>query len=197
MFSSDWHECCGWGFTPRKRWSLILKEQANCDMKFKPREVFSLCIGLSFLFQSLLLLAGDVHSNPGPHCSDISICHANIRSIRNQMKVDHIDCALTDNYNIITLSETWLHQSSDASHLSLNNFQQPFRRDRDNNSGYGGVLAWVANHIAAKRRHDLEIQDLEAMWLEVRARNNKFLLCVVYRPPNTPCISVQSVAWKM
>ena len=185
MFTSDWYECCGWGFMHRKCWSFIIKEQTHCKKKFKPREFLSLCFGLSILIQSLLLLAGDIHSNPGPQGSDISICHVNIRSIRNQLKIDHINCALTDHYNIITLSETWLNQSIDVSKLCLNNFQQPFRRDRDNNSGYGGVLAWVANHIAAKRRRDLEIHDLEAMWLEVRAKNNKFLLCVVYRPPNT------------
>ena len=68
--------------------------------------------------------------------------------------------------------------------LSLPNFQDPFRRDRDNDSGFGGVLAWVSNDIAAKRRKDLEIQNLEVMWLEIRAHNNKFLLCIAYRPPN-------------
>ena len=31
---------------------------------------------------------------------------------------------------------------------------------------------------------DLQIADIEAMWLEIRTKNHKFLLCVIYRPPN-------------
>jgi hypothetical protein len=51
--------------------------------------------------------------------------------------------------------------------------------------GHGGVLAWVSNNIACKRRLDLEADDIEVMWLEIRSGNNKFLLCVCYRPPNS------------
>ena len=45
-------------------------------------------------------------------------------------------------------------------------------------------MAWVSIHLAAKCRIDLDIDDLEAMWLEMRAHNNKFLLITIYRPPN-------------
>ena len=47
--------------------------------------------------------------------------------------------------------------------------------------GYGGVLAWVSDSIACKRRIDLEAAEIEAMWLEIRSKNNKFYLCVTYR----------------
>ena len=60
------------------------------------------------------------------------------------------------------------------------------RKDRSiGTEGYGGVLAWVANSIICKRRKDLETDELEAMWLELRPMNQKFFLCVVYRPPNS------------
>ena len=36
-----------------------------------------------------------------------------------------------------------------------------------------------------KRRKDLETDELEAMWLELRPMNQKFFLYVVYRPPNS------------
>ena len=140
---------------------------------------------MTVIFQSSLLLCGDIHPNPGPQGTDFSICHANIRSIRNPEKVDHIANSLAEDYDIITLSETWLQRASPDSQLALKNFQQPFRRDRVDDSGYGGVLAWVSNEIVAKRRKDLELKDLEAMWLEIRVRNHKLLLCTVYRPPNS------------
>ena len=66
----------------------------------------------------------------------------------------------------------------------MSGFQTPFRKDRAGNVGSGGVLAWFSIRIAAKRRYDLEFDNLEAMWTEVRCHNNKFLLCVLYRPPN-------------
>jgi exonuclease III len=117
--------------------------------------------------------------------TDVEICHANIRSIRsNKTKLDHISCSLADEYDIITLSETWLNSTSEISHLLLKDFQSPFRKDRKNDDGYGGVLAWVSNNIAARRRTDFEINDIEAMWLEIHAKNKTFLLCTVYRPPN-------------
>ena len=149
-------------------------------------------IGISVLIHlsCMLLLYGDIHQNPGPQSwTDISICHSNIRSLRAcPEKLDHISFSLCDNYDIITLSETWLKSTNDSSQLCLPGFQSPFRKDRINDQGFGGVLAWVNVRLAAKRRKDLEIIGLEAMWLEIRAHNNKFLLCTIYRPPDSGLI---------
>ena len=41
----------------------------------------------------------------------------------------------------------------------------------------------MVNNIAARSRTDLEIPQMETIWLEVRANISKFLLCVAYRPP--------------
>ena len=49
----------------------------------------------------------------------------------------------------------------------LNGFQVPCRKDQSNNDGYGGVLAWVSIKLAAKRTPNFELDDLEAMWLEI------------------------------
>ena len=73
------------------------------------------------IIQMLLLISMDVHSNPGPSTwSDISLCHANIRSIRRfNEKLDHIKCQLSDTYDIITLSETWLNNEIDSASVML------------------------------------------------------------------------------
>ena len=60
-------------------------------------------------------------------------------------------------------------------------FQAPFVLNRPSRAG--GVLCGVRNSIAAKRRQDSENSQVEALWLEIRSGNNKFLLCTVYRPP--------------
>ena len=144
-------------------------------------------LGISVLLHLLLLLSGDIESNPGPRdWADISICHVNIRSIRsNPEKLKHNTSALTGKYDIITLSETWLNSMCSNSCLKLAGYQEPYRKDREDDTGYGGVLVWVSDQVAAKRRHDLEVNNLEALWLEIRTKNKKFLLSTIYRPPNT------------
>ena len=131
----------------------------------------------------LLILAGDVHPNPGPSDrmkSSLSFCHANIRSLKN--KLEYIKCDLADNYDVITLSETWLTREDKSETFSISGFQGPIRKDRSFGSiGYGGVLLWVRNCIAYKRRKDLESPLIEGLWVELRQTNNKFLMCILYR----------------
>ena len=46
----------------------------------------------------------------------------------------------------------------------------------------GGVLAWVSERLLCKRRPDLESPDIELVWLEIRHKNNTFIMGVAYRP---------------
>ena len=39
----------------------------------------------------------------------------------------------------------------------------------------------MSNNIACKRRIDLEVPDIESLWIEIRAVNKIFLLCIIYR----------------
>ena len=65
----------------------------------------------------------------------------------NHLKIDLCDYF---NFDVITLSETWLKSTSNENLLKLNGYYGPFRRDRSDNSGYGGVLAWVRREIFCK-----------------------------------------------
>ena len=140
-------------------------------------------LALTLFAHMLIALANDVESNPGPNSSLLTICHANVQSIRNKMLFIKSD--LMNNFKIITLSETWLRSSDKNTDLSLPGYQPVFRKDRQVGTlGYGGVLAYISSDLSCKRRKDLERNDLEAMWLELSLRGFKFLLCVAYRPPN-------------
>ena len=149
-------------------------------------------IGISHLLYLLLLLCGDVHPNPGPNCeySDLSICHTNIRSLKGKDKMMHINCDLVNKYNVIALSETWLSENDASDNYLISGYQGPIRRDRDfGQLGYGGVLLWVSNNIACRRRKDLELPDIEALWVELRTFNKTVLLCVIYRAESNTDIS--------
>ncbi|XP_057299216.1 uncharacterized protein LOC130629859 [Hydractinia symbiolongicarpus] len=51
--------------------------------------------------------------------------------------------------------------------------------------GNKGVAFYFADHVIYKRRHDLEINEIEGIWLEICPKNAKsYLLSVIYRPPD-------------
>ncbi len=144
---------------------------------------------LLLLIEILLVRGGDVELNPGPAgamVKRLSICHANIRSIqRCNDKLDHIKEEFCGRFDVITLSETWLKPTDGVDLMGrsvyhLDGYQDPIRRDRVGSRG-GGVLAWVSNSLVCKRRNDLEIENAELMWLEIRCSNQKCLLAVAYR----------------
>jgi hypothetical protein len=39
----------------------------------------------------------------------------------------------------------------------------------------GGVVVFVKDHINCKHRPDLQIGDLECIWLEIKIKNKKYL----------------------
>ena len=50
----------------------------------------------------------------------------------------------------------------------------------------GGLLVYVPTHLPVKRRADLEINRIEAIWLELKhPRSKPCLLGLIYRPPST------------
>ena len=130
---------------------------------------------------TLLILAGDIHKNPGPQRSkELSIIHLNVRSLRNKIDILDIDA---NEYDIITLSETWLTEAIDSESLLLSGFSPPIRRDR--NDGHGGVAIYVKNDQICRERPDLAIAGLEAIWIETKINQETLLVCSLYRPPNS------------
>ena len=128
------------------------------------------------------MLCGDINPNPGPNTRPITVCHANIRSLKANNNFDHVSIDLAGSYDIIVLTETWLTKDDNRDNFHLPGYQAPIRLDRAIEPlGYGGIIIWVKNDIAYKRRKDLEDKNIEMVWLEVRAGNNKFLLCSLYR----------------
>ena len=130
----------------------------------------------------LLLRCGDIHPNPGPPYSDnISIVHNNIRSLQN--KVPYIEAELT-RFDIITLSETWLHESFPSEKLMIKGYHPPLRLDREDQSAHGGVAIYVKESLYYKHRPDLHVPGLEALWIESNINNETMLIGCFYRSPS-------------
>jgi hypothetical protein len=85
----------------------------------------------------LLILGGDVELNPGPPsvvCKHLNICHVNIRSL-SRAKLLAIQASLANVYDIITISETHLHQGVGNDLFELKGYHEILRKDRGGNGG--------------------------------------------------------------
>lgn len=122
----------------------------------------------------------------GLKCKGFRMGHINIQGVSN--KIDQVRLLLESDSNhihVLGLSETKLNAMHLESFFQVTGFQKPFRRDREINSG-GGLLVYVKDGICANRRTDLEHENLECLWLEIKPIKSKpFLLGNIYRPPNS------------
>ena len=135
-------------------------------------------IYISCIIQALLL-AGDIETNPGPYCErDLSVSHINAQSIVH--KLDLIAVELGD-FDIITVSETWLDQSISSSTITIPGYQEPIRHDRNRHGG--GVAMYFKNSVPFTERTDLVLPNVEATWAEINLNNKKVLLGCFYIHP--------------
>lgn len=132
-----------------------------------------------FLLLLLILLSMDVHENPGP-LSELSIFNWNARSLRN--KINDL-CDISNEFNILCITESHLDQNVSTNEILIENFSEPFRRDR--NFAGGGIVLYISEDLYAKRRPDLESDYFEAIWVELVLKSKTFTIGVMYRPPNS------------
>ena len=154
------------------------------------------CIN-TFVFL-LLLISGDVHPNPGPDsfsssntstCSNMStiisknlnIIHLNIQSILPKIGLLEVEM---QNYDILIFTETWLTSQVSDDDIMITNFNCPYRKDREGRQG-GGVAIYTKIGISSVNRPEFLYDNLEALCIEIKLQSHKFLLCGLYRPPNS------------
>ena len=78
-----------------------------------------------------------------------------------------------------------MHGEFSSEELIFPSFHPPERKDR-NDDRYGGVILYVKNTLSYIRRHDLEPNRLECIWIQITSSNKRNILYgVFYRPPNS------------
>ena len=107
--------------------------------------------------------------------------HLNIQSI--VPKLDLIEGEASA-YDVIVFSESWLNPRIPNASICIEHFSPPFRADRLDRPG-GGVIVYVRDTLPSKRRTDLEIPGLEAVWVEIQIQSKTVLVGGFYRPPNS------------
>ena len=120
----------------------------------------------------------------------LKIIHLNVRSILkhgNEVEVSFSD------YDIICLSETWLHSTVENSLIDLPGFII-YRQDRKSDTHQvkkrgGGILVYVkhkwSSYITEFPKMNIVSGDIEALWLSLDPpRHRRLLIGIIYRPPD-------------
>ena len=80
------------------------------------------------------------------------------------------------------MSETWLDENVSLN-LAIHGY---FLERKDRNYKGGGVGCYIKSSVSYVRRKDLEYDDLEVMWIEMKASNSRpWLVGIVYRTPSS------------
>lgn len=142
----------------------------------------------NFTPHETLILSADNDKNEEPLPSGLRVCHLNVRSAKN--KIEELTI-LANQYKIdvLTLSETWLHNSIQDVCITIDGYEQ-HRLDRKvRNKKGGGLLIYVNefyNSDHNKYSHlNLSNANIELQFVEVTRPNYKTsIIANVYRPPN-------------
>ena len=112
----------------------------------------------------------------------IIIGHLNINSIRN--KFDIMKPMLLDDTDIFMVTETKLDDSFPVSQFNVEGFSTPFRLDRNKNGG--GIILYIRSYIIASKLTSFTFpNDIEAFFIEINLKGNKWLICCSYNPNRT------------
>ena len=146
------------------------------------------------LINLLILLCGDIESCPGPQTDEVrdvprrntllnqsgmNIFHQNVRGLfSNRVYISE----LFENFkgiDVLALSETHITSFFKIpSYTFVSNYRKKGKG--------GGVAAYISSNIASERRHDLENEVTESIWIEIILKHTKnILIGIFYRPPDS------------
>ena len=118
-----------------------------------------------------------------------SISHVNVRSLVRNLKETYL---VMSGFDVIGISETWLHQNIANSSLVFNGYKS-YRQDRHGNCHVkqrgGGIMVYITDALFGYS-NSLPLMStvtphLEQFWFEICKPNFKRqIICVVYRPPS-------------
>jgi exonuclease III len=118
------------------------------------------------------------------HRNHLSVAHLNTQSISSTFT--QFEAMLKSHeFDVITLSETWLKDNSFLlNHVQIPGYQFGFR-NRDRIKG-GGVGYYIKTTIKFKERKDISVLDntIEHQWIEIshRNKNSNILIGTLYQP---------------
>ena len=87
-------------------------------------------------------------------------------------------------FDVICVNETFCDGSISDSEINLPDYSI-IRRDRNRHGG--GVAMYIRNSLTFIRRNDLETDDIESIWIEMKCKQRQpVIIGSIYRPPSSP-----------
>ena len=114
----------------------------------------------------LLLLCGDIHPNPGPAQNKFIARFTNIRGLRTNWDYLEHDL-LASQPHIYAVSESKLHSKVPDESLAVPGYSI-FRRDRPDDSGWGGLIVFYKDSITCTRMYEFEHPQHEMICLKLQ-----------------------------
>ncbi|KAH9636137.1 hypothetical protein HF086_007089, partial [Spodoptera exigua] len=114
----------------------------------------------------------------------IFVYYQNVRGLRTKT-VTFYNSVSASSSDLVILTETFLNSSVHDAELFPPEYIV-LRRDRQGDVGWGGVLLAVKSSYSVQRITNIDqlTDDKEILFATISSKNIKFLVCVVYLPPN-------------
>ena len=113
-------------------------------------------------------------------CHNINRLYPKMDEIRYYLKVYFS----VDIYGVV---ETFLDENVNDSEIAINNYNV-VQKDRICRGG-GGILIYVKQHLNYRRIPELELPNIEAIFIELQFSNGNNLVGLIYRPPNNNLVN--------
>jgi hypothetical protein len=128
----------------------------------------------------------DISNGPPININNFIIVHYNVNSILAEGRIDLLsDYCKTLNIDVLIITESKLDQTIPNNLITIPGYHEPVRRDRLINGRYGGgVLIYISDSLAFQNRYELQSENYEHLWVDIRIKDKTFAINALYRPPN-------------
>ena len=91
-------------------------------------------------------------------------------------------------FDLVSFLETWLDKSVSTQDLLIPTFHPPELKDRLSDR-YRGFILYMKDNLTYIRRHDLELNRLEYIWIQFKLHNKRNVMYgVFYRTPSSDSV---------
>ena len=154
-----------------------------------------------FSLNFLLLLSGDIETNPGPHTDNcLKFFHWYLNSIcaRDNIKISLIEAYNSiHRFDVIALSKSMVNSSISNEDIFIEGFSKEiYRNDHLSNTKKGGVCLYFREGLPIKRRTDLELVQ-EMIVTEITIARKKIFFITVYRSPSQNSLCILDQIYKL
>ena len=104
---------------------------------------------------------------------NFNIVHYNVNSITAEGRLDQLsDICSTLNLDVLIVTESKLDQTIPINLITIPGYHEPIRRDRNINGRCGGgVLIYISDNLIFQQRNNLQSDNYEHIWVDVKIRN--------------------------